>query len=268
MKIRIISSEICSICIIIVLLTLFIQNSMAQRGFQKGIFNSSNQDHLLYRILCPENNLPEEKDFPKYPLVIFLHGSGERGSDNEKQIIHIKDLFLNKSNRIKYPAFIIAPQCPEGKMWVDVEWDKEKHIMPEEPSGTLSLTMELIDSLLKKHPIDTNRIYITGLSMGGFGVWDAIARYPDMFAAAIPICGGGDENTAEKIKNIPIWAFHGSNDKVVHVERSRNMINALRKTGASPLYTEYKGVGHGSWFKAYKETELLKWLFTQSKDKK
>ena len=100
--------------------------------------------------------------------------------------------------------------------------------------------------------------------MGGFGTWDAIARYPDKFAAAVPICGGGDENTAKLIAGIPIWAFHGADDQVVKVERSRNMMNAIKKEGGNPLYSEYKGVGHGSWIPAYKETELLKWLFMQS----
>ncbi|RLD79019.1 MAG: phospholipase, partial [Bacteroidetes bacterium] len=148
--------------------------------------------------------------------------------------------------------------------WVDVKWDKEEHIMPLNPSGSMQLTMDFIDSLVKKYSIDENRIYITGLSMGGFGTWDAIARYPDKFAAAVPICGGGDENTAKLIVDIPIWAFHGADDRVVKVERSRNMINAIKKQGGNPLYTEYEGVGHGSWIPAYKETELLKWLFMQS----
>jgi len=265
MELKIKLNVIKSVFFFTFLFFMLIQNSSAQEAFQKKVFHSSDNDSLLYNILYPNSFLSEESKFEKHPLVVFLHGSGERGSDNEIQIMHIKDLFQNQASRKKHPAFVIAPQCPKGERWVDVKWDKEKHIMPVNPSESMQLTMDLIDSLVKKYPIDINRIYITGLSMGGFGTWDAIARYPDTFAAAVPICGGGDESTAELIKNIPIWAFHGADDKVVKVERSRNMVNAIKKVGGSPTYTEYKGVGHGSWIPAYEETELLKWLFMQSK---
>lgn len=240
----------------------------AQEGFQKKMFHTSYQNSLLFNILYPQKFVAEEVQLEKYPLILFLHGSGERGNDNEIQILHIKDLFLNSANYKKYPAFVIAPQCPKDKMWVDVKWNLDKHIITPNPSESMHLTMDLIDSLVKKYPIDKNRIYITGLSIGGFGTWDAIARYPDKFAAAIPICGAGDENTAKLIAGIPIWAFHGADDKAVKVERSRNMIIAIKREGGNPLYTEYEGVGHGSWIPAYKETELLKWLFKQSLQKK
>jgi len=249
--------------VIVMLCMINLESVKAQQGFQKEVFYSSNQDSLLYNILYPQNFIAEDNLIEKYPLVLFLHGSGERGNDNEKPIIHIKGLFLDLANREKYPAFVIAPQCPKEKRWLEKSWKLKAHSQPVEPSETMAKTKELIDYLLKKYPIDKNRIYITGLSMGGFGTWDAIARYPDKFAAAIPICGGGDENTASLIKNIPIWAFHGSDDKVVKIERSRNMIEAIKKENGNPLYTEYKGVGHGSWIPAYKEKELLKWLFKQ-----
>ena len=241
----------------------FIPNTIAQNNFQKKVFQLSGTDSLLYNILYPENF--DVNTTKKYPLVLFLHGAGERGNDNEVQIIHIKELFLNKANRQKYPCFVIAPQCPKGKKWAEIDWKKENSTMPQNQSISMKMTIDLIDSFTKVYPVDTKRIYITGLSMGGFGTWDAIARYPEKFAAAIPICGGGDESTVTLIKDIPIWAFHGDNDMVVDVAQSRNMVGALKKAGGKPIYTEYKGVGHNSWVKAYEETKLFEWMFGKSR---
>ena len=118
-------------------------------------------------------------------------------------------------------AFVIAPQCPEGKKWVEIDWSADSHTMPAEPSEPLAAVFELVDTLLKTQPIDAKRIYITGLSMGGYGTWDAIQRRPDMFAAAVPVCGGGDPALAKQIQFTPIWAFHGDQDQAVKVKRSR-----------------------------------------------
>src|SRR5207244_7702516 len=120
-------------------------------------------------------------------------------------------------------------------------------------------------ALQKEFSIDPKRLYITGLSMGGYGTWDLISRHPELFAAAAPICGGGDEDQAEKIAKLPIWIFHGAKDQAVPVERSRNMVTALKKAGGEPKYTEYPDVGHDSWVRAYKDPELFAWLFAQKK---
>jgi predicted peptidase len=130
----------------------------------------------------------------------------------------------------------------------------------------MRLLLELIPALRKEYGIDPKRIYVTGLSMGGFGTWDLIARKPDWFAAAAPVCGGADEATAATISKIPVWAFHGDQDGAVKPSRSRNMVEALKKAGGEPKYTEYKGVGHDSWNPAYKDPELMKWLFRQKRD--
>ena len=124
---------------------------------------------------------------------------------------------------------------------------------------------KLLEETMKEFPIDPQRVYVTGLSMGGFGTWDIIQRYPDLFAAALPICGGGDTAQAERLKNMPIWAFHGSIDKVVIPERSRNMIAAIKKAGGQPIYTEYPGVGHVSWTQTYSNHAVMDWLFAQEK---
>jgi predicted peptidase len=126
--------------------------------------------------------------------------------------------------------------------------------------------MLLVESMLKDLSIDPKRIYITGLSMGGYGTWDLIGRRPDLFAAAVPVCGGGDEGIAHTIKDIPVWAFHGAKDTAVKVSRTRNMIAALEKVGAKPRYTEYPDVAHDSWSLAYEDPELFRWLFAQAKD--
>lgn len=259
--------------IVVILLLMGNLSVNAQAVFEKEIFVNQ-EDTLPYNILKPEGYSislqdGQEKilDERTFPLVLFLHGAGERGIDNEKQIIHINKLFLDSANMSNYPAFVIAPQCPENKRWVEVDWSAKSHIIPLEPSWAMKNVMKLIDSLIELYPIDTTRIYVTGVSMGGYGTWDIISRDPEKFAAAIPICGGADENMAAKIKNIPVWVFHGSNDKVVPVSRARNMVNAIRQAGGHPKYTEYKGVGHGSWVKAYKEKDLLRWLFDQKLEK-
>ncbi len=248
---------------------MFISDSVdAQKSetsvYSKEIFKDSVGHALNYRLLTP---LVEFKDCMEakktYPLVVFLHGAGERGDDNEKQLIHGSKLFSDIETRVNHPAFVIFPQCPEGKKWVEVDWSLPAHDMPAEASENLQLTLDLIDSMIENYPIDTSRIYVIGLSMGGYGVWDIISRYPDKFAAAVPICGGGDEAQALKIKDVPIWAFHGGNDRLVPTQRTRNMINAVKKAGGHPKYTEYPGVGHLSWNKAFAEPDLLDWLFSQ-----
>jgi predicted peptidase len=226
---------------------------------EKHVFEAGGEK-LPYRLLKPA----KVEDGHKYPLVIFLHGAGERGSDNEKQLIHGVSQFA--ANRDEYPCFLIAPQCPDGKKWVEVDWSADSHTMPKEPGEVGRLTLGLIEQSIKELTVDPKRVYLTGLSMGGYGTWDLLARRPDLFAAAAPVCGGADEATAPKIKDIPVWAFHGARDTAVKPARSRNMIAALKKAGGSPKYTEYPDVGHNSWEPAYKDPELFKWLFAQKKD--
>ena len=216
---------------------------------------------LPYRLLKPKDHDPQVK----YPLVLFLHGAGECGNDNFKQLVHGMNDFASDEIMTKHPAFVIAPQCPEGRKWVEVDWRLEAHALPESPSVSLEATLRLIDALQKEFAIDPSRIYFTGLSMGGYGAWDALARKPELFAAAAIICGGGDPAVAARFKNVPIWAFHGDQDDVVKPQRSREMIEALKAAGGIPKYTEYKGVGHDSWTRTYSNPELYAWLFAQRK---
>lgn len=147
--------------------------------------------------------------------------------------------------------------------WANMDWSAKKGSMGKEPTTPMRLTLEVLAKLQKEFSIDDKRLYLTGLSMGGYGTWDTLARYPNLFAAAVPICGGGDESAAATLKDIPIWCFHGGADTTVPTERSRNMIKAIKDAGGTPQYTEYPGVGHNSWDKAYSEPELPNWLFAQ-----
>lgn len=249
----------------IIFISGFVAKAQNQNIFSKEIFVNSWGDSLLYRMLQPVVNYSDcTVDSIKYPLVIFLHGAGERGNDNEKQLIHGAKLFIQDSVRLKYKAFVVVPQCPEKYRWVETDWTLPSHKMPQ-ISIPANLTMQLISELSEKFPIDTNRIYITGLSMGGFGTWDLISRFPEKFAAAVPICGGADTTYARAIKNVPIWAFHGAKDKLVTVNRTRNIVAAIKKAGGKPKYTEFPNLGHFSWNAAYASKELIPWLFSQSK---
>ena len=214
---------------------------------------------LPYRVYSPEG----VDNASRMPLVVFLHGAGERGHDNERQLLHGARDLLRYSIERQEPMIIVAPQVPLDERWVDVVWDERVHRMPEHPSESMGLLMGLLTELMLDSRVDPNRVYLTGLSMGGFGTWDLIARWPDTFAAALPVCGGGDTDSAVRIKDIPIWAFHGSDDAVVIPERSRDMIQALQRVGSNARYTEYPGVGHDSWTETYQNFEVLDWFFSQ-----
>ncbi len=241
----------------------FLAVSLLRAGdaYEKAEFKHDGKS-LLYRVLKPAAIEPNKK----YPLVLFLHGAGERGNNNSAQLTHGSSLFTK--NRDKFAAFVIFPQCANGKRWTEVNWsDKKPHVSLKEPSEPMGLTKQMLDGFIKANPVDADRIYVMGLSMGGFGTWDFAQRYPDFVAAAVPICGGADDSTAPKIKHVPIWAFHGSADTVVWTSRSRSMVDALKKAGGVVRYTEYEKVGHNSWSRAFAEPELLPWLFAQKRGK-
>jgi predicted peptidase len=220
---------------------------------------------FAYRLLGPKSITPGTR----YPLVIFLHGAGERGNDNLSQLKYFPTWMAEQSARQAHPCFVLAPQCRDEQKWVDVDWSKIEST-PQSPTPTVDMlaVIAALEDTLQREPIDPARIYLTGLSMGGYGSWDLAARMPDRFAAVLPICGGGDEATAAKIKDLPIWCFHGDADTAVRVERSRTMIEALRAAGGAPKYSELAGVGHDSWTPAYRDPDVLAWIFAQKKPAK
>ena len=215
---------------------------------------------LPYRIYVPAHLDTTEK----VPLILFLHGAGERGNDNTAQLIHGVSNLVDYSIRTNQPFVLLAPQCPAGSQWVNVPWNAAQHTMPPTPSESLKLALDLVRQTMDTQPVDPHRIYVTGLSMGGFGTWDCIQRNPDIFAAAVPVCGGGDIALAAKIKNVPVWVFHGDQDPVVSPQRSRDMVNAIRQAGGWPRYTEYAGVGHDAWTATYDNDEVWDWLLAQN----
>ncbi len=258
--------------IIALLVTVALFPSVHSQDFslyQKKQFTRGG-DILPYRILYPVSY----DNRKAYPLIIVLHGSGQRGSDNEKQLLHGGDLFLRDSIRNHYPAIIIFPQCSAFSSWsfFQFRWDapSKKLLLTfplrDQPMPYLRLVKELADSLAESGIADPGRLYIGGLSMGGFGTFDIIARYPGFFAAAFPICGGGDTAMASAIAGkTAVWIFHGSADPLVSVEYSRQYYHALQQHGADVLYSEYPGVRHDSWDSAFAEKNLLPWLFSKTK---
>ncbi|MBR4756314.1 MAG: prolyl oligopeptidase family serine peptidase [Bacteroidales bacterium] len=237
----------------------------AQDGYDKKSFTSSSGTVLLYRSLDPIN----AKAGKKYPLVIFMHGAGERGTDNELQLVHGSGMFLNPSNRDHYPSYVIFPQCPPEGFW---SYDSSVlrgndfgKILPPDPPLTkeTQAVRELIDQYVSSGKVDPKRIYIMGLSMGGMATFDMVLRYPDLFAAAIPICGAVNIDRITEKPSTKFWIFHGDVDTAVLVQGSRDAYRKLTSLGAKVEYTEFPGVNHGCWNDAFATPGFFKWLFHQ-----
>ncbi len=229
--------------------------------FTQEIWKSGN-DTLSYSFRAPD----EISQDNKYPLLFFLHGSGGRGDNNQGQLLDANGIGAFASQRLfsKHSSYVFAPQVPEGERWVDVPWNTTEHRMPS-VSKSMSMALEALDAFIAntEHQVDPHRIYVMGLSMGGYGTWDAIQRRPDYFAAAVPICGGGDAELASAISDLPIWAWHGDIDSVIPAARSRQMIRALEAADGSPIYTEVEGRGHDVWVDVWSSRELWDWLYEQ-----
>jgi predicted peptidase len=198
-----------------------------------------------YVLYVPEDY--KKEDSKKWPLIIFLHGSGERGDDLDVLTRHGPPKMVAGGH--SFPAFIISPQAPNHVTW--------------EPHSVKAC----LDAMEKEYHIDQDRVYITGISMGGYGVWDAIMAYPHTFAAAVPICGSAGVKfvAAERIKHVPVWIFHGSDDTVVPAANSQRIYDALVEAGGTPKLTIYAGVGHDSWSQTYDDPDLWEWLFAQKR---
>lgn len=251
------------VCLLVCFWTIGALPAFSQPSrFSREKYIDEKGDTLNYRLLFPDADR-----YRKYPLVIFLHGSGERGSDNDAQLKWGVMNFATDQNMMLHAAIVIAPQCPEKLTWSNVKPGKNGgalELQPE-PSQPMALVIGLIHQLMKTMPVDTNRIYITGLSMGGYGTYDAIERYPRLFAAAVPVCGGGDTSRAAAIAHIPMWIFHGADDPAVNPVYDLWMLEALTRAGARPGFTEYPETGHFSWIGAYSDPSMMEWLFRQHK---
>jgi predicted peptidase len=217
-------------------------------GFQTLTHKDADGKEVKYILFVPH----DYKGDKPFPLILFLHGAGETadGKNEGKQTKVGIGPAVEKQEKT-FPAFVLMPQAQKRGWTADGEEGKR--------------AMDILAEVQKNYKIDDKRLYLTGLSMGGFGTWSFATKYPEKWAAIVPICGGGNVKDAEKIKDIPCWCFHGDADTAVKVDRSREMIKALKDAGGSPKYDEYPGVGHNSWDKAYATKELYEWLFDQKK---
>jgi predicted peptidase len=196
--------------------------------------------------------------------VLLLHGSGGRGTDNKSKGIEAFVALSADKTQSEYPAFLLTPQVPSEKQWVNTPWREGSYSISNIPvSKELELAVQILDAVEKEFSIDPLRIYVTGQSIGGYGTWDILLRHPNRFAAAVPVCGAGDPAQAKSIAHIPIWVFHGDQDTIVPTKGSREMVEALKQADSKVKYTEYKGVGHNSWSLAWKEKDTISWLFKQ-----
>lgn len=222
---------------------------------------TSEDTTLPYRIYVPSDYGESES----YPLVLFLHGAGERGNDNESQLKNALPTLFERADGLMKKSIVIAPQCPSDNQWVDTPWTDGNYSVDEIPeSNELAAVVELVKSTCDKYSIDKARVYVIGISMGGFGTWDLIMRHNDIFAAAIPICGGADPTKAEKLVNTPVYTFHGTDDTSVPYEGTAEMVEAIEDLGGRLInFITYDGEGHGIWDTACAEDGLLEWLFSQ-----
>ncbi len=259
-------------------------------GFVEHTFEDAQGQSLIYFLHIPQGYNPHQQ----YPLVLMLSGSGERSkssyTDAQNEYVIMNDGYVkvwgsdyqapgNPEIQQRWPSFVVVPQISTTQRWIDIATThKGSYVQPAQPSTSLLLAKELLDSLQRQFSgINANRLYITGISLGAFGVWDALERWPNYFAAAVPVSGAGDPTKAADLKNMPIWAFHGSEDPTVPVSGSRDMIAAIKAAGGHPRYTELKGAPHEIWpfvysypypggtNLSYHITGMYTWLFSQYK---
>jgi len=224
-------------------------------GFAARTFTAANGKTMPYRLFVPDADARKNR----LPLVLYLHGGGGIGTDNQKQIsggnANGTHVWTTPAAQRRHPAFVLAPQMAENR--------------PSQPgrgdawAASLDTVLEIIAAVSGEFAIDADRLYVTGQSLGGYGTWEIISRYPQKFAAAVPLCGGGDAARVVAARTLPIWAFHGARDDVVPVTESREVVEALLRAGSPVKYTEYADVEHNVWTRAYTDPELAEWIFSQ-----
>jgi predicted peptidase len=263
--------------------------NILKHGYIRRTFMDDEGRSLVYYLYIPSNYNP----WQKYPLVLLLHGDGEKSNPRktaaQNQAALLKQPYVrvwtsayaapdNPYIQQRWPCFVVVPQITTTQQWINVSLNKGFYtqgfyIQKRHPAVTLSMTMHILNVLQREYAgIDARRRYITGISSGAFGVWDAIERWPNYFAAAAPLAGAGDPSHAALLRYLPIWIFHGGRDNVVTVRGSRTMFAAIRKAGGRPLYTEFPGLKHGIWGNVYAlpgapqpVAGFFPWLFSQKR---
>lgn len=247
------------------LLILLLPMKVHSQQMKAGLFVEET-DSLPYQLIQPKKIQAGEK----LPLIIFLHGSGERGNDNQKQLVHGSLLFLNAQKDTAFRSLVLFPQCAEQDYWVQKQKEMDDESVqiftfyPDmEPTPSMRLLVALIDSLSQLELVDQSRIYVGGLSMGGMGTFELLFRRPELFAAAFPICGAYDPVVVPMYnKKLRVRIFHGAADDVVLPAYSKNMTAAMEKAGIDVKLKIYPGVNHGVWDSVFAEPDLLPWLFS------
>jgi predicted peptidase len=240
--------------------------------FETHVFTDPSGHSMTYYLYGPDSYTSGAT----YPVVLLLHGGGESAdplasAEQNRQALLAQayiQAFTAPSTQSEWPCFVLVPQAPRGERWVSVPPSVSAYTLTPQPSQSLTLAMEIAQSVtLTYRAIDPLRMYLAGVSMGAFGTWEATERWPDVFAAALPVAGAGDPHAAPALKHLPIWAFHGADDAIVPVEASRVMVRAVRAAGGTVCYTEYPGVGHNIWLTehALSDPQVLAWLFSQTK---
>ncbi len=226
-------------------------------------FQSQKNDNytLPYRLYVPANYNPSKS----YPVILFLHGAGERGSDNRAHLNRtVQNLFDTQPDLLEQ-SIVICPQCPQDEQWVDHPWNQGNYSSDRvQESKALSTAYEILESVMAEYSCDTDRIYAMGISMGGYGTWDMLVRHGDIFAAAVPLCGGGDPSKANYLKDIPIWTYHGTADSIVQYAGTKGMYDAVIAAGGEKItFNTVEGGEHNIWDEATTNAQLIEWLFDQ-----
>lgn len=237
-----------------------------ERSYKAEVFTSSEGHELPIRILYPDNY----SNSKSYPMLIFLHGVGERGNNNQNQLVHIAPRFMTDDFQKKHEAIIVFPQCAEGDSWAPYgEGETGSWLIQSDKPATISTQalLEWINIFTAETSVDPTQMYLAGLSMGGFGTMDILYRRPNMFAAAVAICGGGNSRFQSKFKHVPLWIFHGAKDLVIPVALSRKIVESCKALEMDYRYTEYPEGGHDVWNQAWSEPELVDWIFSHKLEK-
>lgn len=252
---------------IFLIFCVLVSKAQDLKKYDKGNFIKG-KDSIYYRILFPENFDAGKQ----YPIVFFLHGSGERGNDNQKQLNNGGKLFLKPDIRKQFPAIIVFPQCSEDSFWSNVEFPLDAQgkrgfnfQKKGKPTKAMQALLGMIDNFLEKPFVDQNKVYVGGLSMGGMGTYELLRRKPKLFAGAFAICGGDNVANVQKYQHVPLWIFHGEKDDVVPAVFSTIISNQLKVLGKEPKLTLYPNASHNSWDAAFADPKLLPWLFSNEK---
>ncbi len=238
------------ICVIVIIISIFEACAMTtdipvgRQTAQTLETEITKTVHVQYLLYLPADYEKQDED---WPLILFLHGAGERGDSLAKVKVHGPPKHIEKGE--KFPFIIVSPQCLEDQRWSTEDLDA------------------LLNDVCRHYRIDEDRIYVTGLSMGGHGTWAMAIEYPDRFAAIAPICGRGKPDRAELIKHIPAWVFHGARDAIVPLEKSQDMVEALKNAGGNVKFTIYPEAGHDSWTETYNNPELFDWFLSHKRKK-